>query len=401
MKINTFTSLLLAVGLLSYSAAKSQITIDHASFPLPKEDFRMDRQIVQNVSTYKTPTEGANQTWDYTGFETLAANRTTFYISSDTDFPLSYHYVKTYAAFQNYRIASDFHEGFDNEGYFRYGKQQYDTTYSLASVSGNAADEIQFPDAKILFDGKANVVKFPLTYQASWSDTTVINTPYILSVQMFGLNKAPGVHKLMLIFSNEVVGHGTLVLDDENGVKSKEMNVLLVRSQNIQIDSFYLDGSPAPAQLLAAFGITQGTVNESFSYNFYRRDYGDYLMRVGSNGDGPNQDARFINYNGDAIEQVNTSVYSPSTLSIQCYPNPLKVGEILNLSLSKKLNKGTRIQITTMLGREAYSETIQALDSKSNLSLNLPTNLSPGVYNFQLLSVKDEILYTNKLIITE
>lgn len=401
MKNKLLPFVALALGVFSFGEIRSQTTIELSDFPTQGSSFRSTRNIVTNSTNYKTPSEGENKVWNYTGFESSGNLPPNMGVTSDNDFSLSHHYWRTYGVFQNFRIVSDFHYGLDQEGYFRYAKQQYDTTFSLQSLTGNPSDEINFPDAKIMFDGKANVVRFPLSYGASWSDTTILRTPYVLTAQAFGLNKVPGFHQLTMIYNREVVGEGKVVMDDDNGNPSVEMNALLVNSRLVHIDSFYLGGSPAPAQLLAAFGASQGARSEYLSYDFYREGYGDYLLHIEADFMEPDKDLYYMSFNNDAIVPNTASMPNLLTSDIQLYPNPMHNGQRLQLNSQLQDAKVARFVLLSVDGRKVVDQLIEFDHGIENNDMPIPSYLVPGIYTCQLYDAHAQLIYVNKLMVIE
>ena len=116
------------------------------------------------------------------------------------------------------------------------------------------------------------------------------------------------------------------------------------------MDSFFLNGSPAPLTLLNAFSVSQGQQsNVQHSYQFYRKGTFSYLMR--------------LNYGSDATFTilangfVNTDNVAPdATQDIQansfqsfCYPNPLQ-GTTMHVMLSGQTEASLHYTLITMSG---------------------------------------------------
>lgn len=390
-----------AVCLLSINTANSQITINRNDFPVATSEFRNTRYNATNFSSYQSPSTGANQTWDYTGMTKSTNTPRPYFVSNDPAFPNSYHYYRTFVVFQGFLIRSNFHSALDNQGYSIYAKEQFDTTYSITAITGGANDEINFPDAKILYVHRANSVKFPLNNNDTWQDSTILNTPYNLTVAAFGLNNTPGVNKITQYFTNSVVGHGTLVMNDSLGDESEAMEVLLVKSVQVSVDSFFLGGAPAPTALTNAFGLVQGDSTTFVQYSFYRKGYGDFVLSMFSVNENANSDLTSLFFNENAV--VKKSTLSINTLEgsgdIKVYPNPIKAGGTLSINLNNNSKTPRAIRIFSIDGREVYNQQLVHTNS-TYVSCQLPSNFA-GISFVQLLDKEGAIISTERLIVVE
>ncbi|MDV7400435.1 hypothetical protein RZS08_53970, partial [Arthrospira platensis SPKY1] len=103
-----------------------------------------------------------------------------------------------------------------------------------------------------------------------------------LTVSSFGLNNSPGQFVQYLEKKDSVVGSGDLIIPTLNGA-SIPYPILLVKSQTNVIDSVFLGGAPAPAALLMAFGLTQGSSYTDNYYYFYSPNFERPLMQLSMN----------------------------------------------------------------------------------------------------------------------
>lgn len=154
-----------------------------------------------------------------------------------------------------------------------------------------------------------------------WTDDYRFNTSFSLTVGLFGLNNVPGERRTEYIENNEVVGWGKMKVNDKDGNPSPLIDVLLVKKIETAKDSFYLGGAPAPAQLLTAFGLTQGQSSISYRYYFYRAGEKSALAEV-----------KFVDDSFTTIEEAlvhqqrlgsTNAINKPAPASIAIYPNPV------------------------------------------------------------------------------
>ncbi len=168
-------------------------------------------------------------------------------------------------------------------------------------------------------------------------------------------------------------------------------DVLIDKISQFAIDSFYLNGVPAPPLILNAFGISQGQVTDiNNRYNFYRKGSYSYLMSVAY---GSNNFTTPVNIfvNTDDLNTTSTSDES-ELFSTVLYPNPLS-GQQLNLIVTGKDVSKLKYSIIDLTGRTL--QTGQIIDHNGSIGINLDASLQNGHY---ILNVLDPI---NQPIITE
>lgn len=77
------------------------------------------------------------------------------------------------------------------------------------------------------------------------------------------------------------------------------------------------------------------------------------------------------------------------------FPNPNN-GEFNLLYTTDNVTNGVKISIMDISGKVVYS---QALEKETNLGAIKTNNLSNGVYHISITDNKENVLYTNKLVI--
>lgn len=126
---------------------------------------------------------------------------------------------------------------------------------SIAALTGNSNDELVFPKQKIAYSSAEVHTKYPLTYGSSWTTENYRTTQFNLTVTAYGLNNTPGARKTYRTVTDSVVGWGTIKVKDWRSDEIHDVEVLQMYEHRVSKDSFFLGGSEAPPQLLAAFGI--------------------------------------------------------------------------------------------------------------------------------------------------
>jgi hypothetical protein len=387
---------------LAFTAFNSgaQITINQADFPVSQDQHRTTYSWVGNDQNYLSPVEGPNQIWDYQGITNNGPADFLWSPATDPFFTDGYHFEAASVSLSAFSVKSDFYMGYDALGYFRYGKQQYDTTFSLTAVTGGPTDELNFVADQQLFSDFSNDVVFPMTYGDQWADTYSRTTPFEITVAAFGLSGTPGTHKRIFMMDREVVGYGKLLMSHPTTTISDSMDVLLVKNNYQTIDSFFVGGMPAPATLLGGLGLTQGEVTNNYHSFFYRKGYGDVLIEFEGTSatSGTALISMFYNENGVLPSTVGLEENVISAANM--YPNPTQAGTQLFIELNQSNNGITEINLTSLSGQE-----IQVLDFNSSnsdmIGLNIPASLGAGHYFIQGKNAEGTKVFIERLVIIE
>lgn len=392
-------SLPVAIALTAFSA-QAQITIDQTDFPVSQNQHRTAYSWVGNDQMYMTPTQGPNQIWDYQGLTENGPADFPWNQSVDAFFTEGYHYEAGLLALSAFFVRADFYMGYDSFGYFRYGKQQYDTTYSLATITGGPNDELHFLDDQQLNSDISDDVIFPMTYGDQWADTYSRTTPFEITVAAFGLSDTPGTHKRIYEMNREVVGYGKLVMSHPTTTVSDSMDVLLVTNNYITIDSFFVGGMPAPAPLLAGLGLTQGNITNNYQAFFYRKGFGDVLIEFDGTSAAPEStvNSMFYNETGALSSTVGLEEYTISASAM--YPNPAQAGTEVSIDFNQSSSEISKISLVSLSGQELDQLQFDSMNSES-IRLKIPASLNPGHYFIQGEDSEGTKHFLEKLIILD
>ncbi|HZV69349.1 MAG TPA: T9SS type A sorting domain-containing protein [Saprospiraceae bacterium] len=321
---------ILLYALLATMAGFSQaLTIDAGDVPLPATLVPFDDFILTNPPD---PSIGDNQTWDYSGYfgdSVIIVNYVTetdpLFLANGVDF-----HVLTFKGLTStlgYLLNSEI--DFNSNGIYEVGLGINPAEYSLAAFTGNSNDSMIIPEQKHLFLTDKTIMDFPFTMGTTWGSTTRRVTDFILTVQAFGLDHAPGQHVYTNVRTDEIVGWGKMSVHTGSG-PSIEYDVLMDKVHEYNVDSFYLNGSPASPILLLAFGVSQGQhTNESYFYRFNREGAGSYPYLISFFYD---NDPTYTNMT-DARTNLNNLTTGVKDLQSDDYatllfPNPSNSNEI-------------------------------------------------------------------------
>jgi hypothetical protein len=164
--------------------------------------------------------------------------------------------------------------------------------------------------------------------------------------------------------------------------------VLIDRVQQYNIDSFYLNGAPAPALLLNAFSITQGQrTGVTNQYNFYRKGTFSYLLRLNYGIDNTFKKLESAFFNTDNLTSTSKTNNTPEhSYTTVLFPNPVS-GHEVNLVISGKEIPQVSYQVTDLSGRVVLRKENYSL-SGNQLTVILEDISTSGMY---FIEVKDKL----------
>ncbi|MEX0813359.1 MAG: T9SS type A sorting domain-containing protein [Chitinophagales bacterium] len=387
---NLISTFILSIALSMF--AFGQVTITQDNFPRPI--VFIDTFYSVSSPQNPLPSEGANQQWDYSNFPlTDMFGSEYFDASADVNFPNAHHKQELNISFQGFPLEGFQYFKFEANGWGLIGKHTNAVEYSLQAVS-SPNDTLYFPENIDVYTGEVNSLEFPATYQTNWSGTRYETTPFALTVSSFGLQNDPGERIRSISDNRDVVGYGKLIIPDDNGDPSSELDVLLIKSVQTVVDSYFLMGSPAPQQLLDAFQLTQGASSTSSAYLFYMPDYGKPIMRLGVNGMGTGISS--VGFRPDAARTKTTSLSELSfDNSLDIYPNPVNAGQSIMINFNT-LVENAEISLMDIAGRKVHHDNINL--AMEFTKFNVP-DLSPGVYILNVSAQNGALNKNSKILI--
>ncbi|MCS7073462.1 MAG: T9SS type A sorting domain-containing protein [Bacteroidia bacterium] len=266
---------LFAILLFVTSVCQAQfpLTLNHTNMPL-----NATRQIsnqVLKLDGFVTPMPGNNALWNYgtAPDSNFTTGNYTYAPANDPAFPTATRQYNLTQVFAGFPVTSTVFEETNSDAHLYLGfKVNNQQKYTLVAKTGNPADSITFPVQTQPTTGLNKLLDFPVTAGTSWTNTYSIQENFLLKIAMFGFNNAPGYRKSIYNVSYQVVGWGSMRVPTSNG-PSMLYSVLMVNITQSRVDSFYINGAPAPPMLLSAFGLTQGATTISYNTNFYRNTF--------------------------------------------------------------------------------------------------------------------------------
>ena len=351
----------------------SQVTIDQSNFL--RGTTYIDTLVQAMPSSLGAPGEGPDQVWDYTGLmegDTYYTDH--FGVSNHPEFPDATTYYRSDLTFQGFPIQNHYYETVDDQGWAIVGQEITDVTFSITAITGGPTDSLRFVGGNYPYPVYSELINFPATYQDQWTSETIGNTPFELTVAAFGLNKVPGNRKRSVTNDREIAGYGKLMIPTLDGTPSAPMDVLLMKTTSITIDSVFLGGAPAPPPLMAAFGLVQGSIDTSTYYFCYKPGFGSAVLFYS-----PQSGA--FSYRPTAAEIVS-GVKEADLMEVEHFPNPVAAGKALTIELENPLSSGM-IRFIDLQGRVEHETAIDSAFG-NQLFVKVPASMREGLYIFQV-----------------
>ncbi|MGB0931369.1 MAG: T9SS type A sorting domain-containing protein [Chitinophagales bacterium] len=260
-----------------------QLTITKANFPR-QASFTRNAYNGSSVGV-PIPTTGVGQVWDYSSLVPENSSTNEYFDATNSPiFPEALNVHDVGLAVQAFDIESERYEAVDETGWYEVGRTVEDVTYPISPITGGANDILRFPAAVEDFEGRIDIVQFPMSFGKQWTQTDTKPLHFEISVAGFGLNQVPGEIRSTIQNIRTVVGEGKLILPamDGSGGPTLPMDVLLVKVESTKTNNYLLGGGPMPVPLLNAFGVAEGETTNEFIYQFFKPNGGAIALAIGS-----------------------------------------------------------------------------------------------------------------------
>jgi hypothetical protein len=372
----------------------------HAQITLEKSDYLLEvgspfytSPVSDAVATI--PTEGIDQVWDYTSLFVMDPDTTTLDAYTETEFPTanaSLDLVTLQSVgpllvpFQrtNYFTLND------NE-YGRVGVKFQPLDIPTGALTGNPLDSINYLESNGTYPGDpGHNAWFPMNYDDSRTSTYTVNNEFLLTVTAFAVDHVPCVNKVEGSNSANVVGWGKLSLVNPADQNTVELDVLLMKSTTVEVDSFHIGGAPFPQPLLDAFGVAQGVPDTFITYLFFAKGFSTPVLQLRETGgmlDGDiSSDLTLIT----ALQDIGDH-----TIPFQYFPNPAT--DQVNIAFEKSTNEPWLFFLYNSMGQRVLTHAIT--QAKGAVLEVIPFNkqFSTGNYFYVLHSGDQRVMSSGSL----
>jgi len=382
-------TLFAAALFMQYSNAQTPLTLTQSNFG------KIGTYNVSTTTKLSTVTfAGTNYTLNY-DTAVLTPNGTLSYpTATDAYFSSSCDaYSSGMLNAKNFGYSVDYYYSTNASSYSENGLHVLAQGYSEASVTGGANDSIIFAEQKMLFTQPRTILKFPATmgYKNSSVCRRAIN--FTITVAAAGLNHAPAQHVSTVYRQDTITGWGQMRIYTTTG-KSIYYPVLSMLSKQYNIDSFYLNGSPAPTSLLNAFGEKQGEhTNDNNRIYYFRANRAQPLLLV--NLDSAMTSFTNLTFDGDNITKATgVNELEAGSWSTILFPNPSKGS--FNIRFIGKHPETINYTICDFSGRLIQSGSQLKLNN-NELALEMRSALPNGNYFLKITDQNNSVIATETL----
>jgi hypothetical protein len=257
MKSKFLSLLFLALSLNLFAQAP---TLTLTDFPFTKSDVVNDYRITSTGATaVPTPKPGTNQVWNYGKQVLQEAGTFTYFKYSEPVIPALTHI--DIDNFENVTAALGINYddllSLNTNGFQIIGRNYLDQHFGIGALTGAVTDSFIVPEQYILYKSPITIMKFPMTMGTNWTSDATRQYNAKLTIGAFGVKNANFVKRSREMRKDSVVGWGDVTVPI-GGKPSEAFRCLMVHRNITVIDSIFLDGKPAPAALMQAFGLVQG-----------------------------------------------------------------------------------------------------------------------------------------------
>jgi hypothetical protein len=372
MKQFLFALISLCLSHYSYT----QITLDFTNAPSIALCQSFDSATTLKLKSLPAIAPGEDAVWDFTAATDSSNVFRKAFVANNQSFPEATFQTEIFYPFSGLRYIGNLMQNVTSDGIAGYGVHIDRQAIPLALLTGSTTDSLIFNKQDVHYSTPSYLVKYPISIGDQWTNTYKFKTSFALTILAYGLVATPGERRTEYITTNEVIGWGKTKINDKNGNPASPTDVLLIKRTQTAIDSFYLAGSPAPALLLNAFGLTQGQVDKNYHYIFQRA--GEYygMVEIGF------ADSSYTKVENVYVQQLRlytSSVKKGEKVPFTVFPNPITTRSF-TIHVTGEPDQYS-YQLINLSG-QAISE--GKLSTNSNI--NLSENITSGSYFLKVFS---------------
>lgn len=259
---------------------EAQITINNGDL-----DFNTATEVVDfttvNITSIAVPQDGVDMIWDYSTLTTDSDYSITFQGTTNNQLCASNLKTPTYSTLMGNYLPAFKHLYYSNDGVRLEGFEQTPINISLASITGNPADNLSFLGDDLHYTNPEYDIVFPIQYNDVFISTNQDTMGYVANVAAMGFVNFGFSQVNDREVSYHVNGWGTLLLPNPEKSTIDTFEVLL-RKKIVTETQTFIDGAGnlLPNSILMPFGYTQGIVHERVYYTFYVKGANYYGFEI-------------------------------------------------------------------------------------------------------------------------
>ena len=373
---NLFTLLCAGLMCTTVNAQMDKFTYDNG----PKNPSGIDSIYSINLSSVPAVPDGQWYNWDLSAV-VIGHYLYTVTFAPESTFPGATHSNLAYVDISTgVRYDSKLMLSIDTTGIKTIGERLTRQAFSLNT--GNVQDSIVVLAQDVSYSAPLVRMPYPCTMGTKWNSTaqsiTNISLTYTPPAPAPPFTNVPGERRSITTSTNEVVGWGDMKIKRLDGKPSGQRHVMLVKNTISTKDSFFLNGAPAPAALLAQVGISQGETRVVYQKSFYR----EYEMMPMCNITYEN-----ANFSDNEKKEVNMHVQRLP------YPDGIEDVEVMVTEIFPNPNNGTftvkvpdaengnwTYNVTDVIGKRVHTGTLSLGNGNNQAVVALTGEVPAGTY---------------------
>ena len=279
--------------------------------------------------------------------------------------------------------------GVTSTGIIRFGESIDRQVVKLHGVPGGTAN-----DSLVIFAQNAaystpyKLIPFPTTYGDSWNSDFYYEVNMELNLGTYQQEAFKQKTSVKYDFSADGFGHFEMIKLD-NGFGQAE--VLMVRVASTSVDSFFLNGAPAPTGLLTTLGLTQNRITKIYFDELFRANevtplvlynYGNDATYTNVASNQVHQDRLAFAAN---VSELTRAPYADGNIA-KLFPNIWNANTSEASLYLPTATAGTyTYSIANIEGKIIYTAKREIeKDGKAQLNIMLPQNMVNGAYWLKL-----------------
>lgn len=288
----------------------------------------------------------------------------------------------------------------EQSGIKTYGERLERQAFSLLASTGNPNDSIVLLKQDVVYSTPQVQIPYPCSIGTKWNTNSKSIVNFKMSINsppspIPPLIDVPGERRSTTTTTNEVVGWGLMKIRRLDGKPSGVRAVLQVETTISIVDSIYLNGSPAPAQLLTMAGLTQGQTTNVYQRSFYRENEVLPMANVTYTA-ASFTTVKDVNFTEARLPWPDDVAEVSAAGNVEVYPNPV-TGNSFTVKLGDQGNAKLSYVITDATGKKVLEDVLNTTTGNGT-TVHLPQSVTPGIY---MLNIKqgNEFVAGRKLVV--
>lgn len=252
--------------------------------------------------------------------------------------------------------------------------------------TGNPADSIVVLGQDVKYDQPQLQLKYPAAYNGTWTSTSKYATNLTITYMPLA-NNTPAQRRTEMTSTYNVIGWGDVKIMMLNNFVSAKVPVLEIQNIISFKDSFYINGAPAPAQVLTQLGMSQGQMSYAYVRSFHRAGFVTPVASIAYK-DAQYSQLKDVNLHREKLPPFEASVKDLlNDDAVKVYPNPVTNGK---LTIEMNTSSASRSYALTNISGQVLA-TGNIVFNNNKAEIVIPADIAAGNY-FLVLSSDEGVV---------